>query len=53
MVHTVHDICVSHKKGEASLIAKLIEIAWSTKISLSKKIPIEQIKDTSIWHTKY
>ena len=33
--------------------SKLKEAAKSSKVSQSEKIPIKQIKDTSIWHTRY
>ena len=32
---------------------KVFETVRSSKVSLSEKIPIEQIKDTSIWHMRY
>ena len=42
---------VKVKRGSKS--SKLKETVRSSKVSLSEKIPIEQIKDTSIWHTRY
>ena len=41
------------KVKRASKSSKLKETARSSKVSLSEKIPIEQIKDTSIWHARY
>ena len=42
---------VKVKRGSKS--SKLKETVRSSKVSLSEKIPIEQIKDTSIWHMRY
>ena len=40
------------KVKRGSKYSKLKEAARSSKASLSEKIPIEQIKDTSICHTR-
>ena len=32
---------------------KLYETVRNSKVSLSEKIPVKQIKNISIWHTKY
>ena len=40
------------KVKQGSKYSKLKETARSSKASLSEKIPIEQIKDTSICHTR-
>ena len=41
------------KVKQGSKSSTLIEAARSSKVSLSEKIPIEQTKGTSIWHTRY
>ena len=42
---------VKVKRGSKS--SKLKGTVRSFKVSLSEKTPIEQIKDTSIWHARY
>ena len=32
---------------------QVFETSRSSKVFLSEKIPIEQIKDASVWHTRY
>ena len=41
------------KVRQGSKSSKLKETVRSSKVSLSGKIPIEQIKGTSIWYTRY
>ena len=41
-------------KGQTgSKSSKLKKTVRSSKVSLSEKTPIKQIKDASIWHTRY
>ena len=42
---------VKVKRGRKS--SKLKETVRNSKVSLLEKISIAQIKDTSIWHTRY
>ena len=68
MVQSVYDISIvtnkykwnsslnktETSKGQTgSNSSKLKKTVRSSKVSLSEKTPIEQIKDASIWHTRY